>query len=204
MTDQVRELFSKVEVLLASYPDSTLVDLAQELGVSDRVIERVIREFTGLSFRELREGRLLAQALQLVTLLPPMPADPTAVYQRQRAVRRFIVPGATVCWRLGPGGQDFSKPSPLINLSRIGLAFLCDNPPRPGSRVSVLLTSVHAEIQLQLEGFAIGTVPSNIPGYRYRAGVQFQPFAAGSGNSPEALEIIGKLERNYCSEILGE
>ena len=202
---QVRDLFSKVEAVLAGDPDRTLHDLAQELGVSDWVIERAIREVAGVSFRGLREGRLLA--LQLVTSMPPMPTNPAAGHEKQRVVRRFIVPGATVCCQVrrpGLSRPDFSMPSPLASLSRIGLAFLCDNPPKPGSRVSVLLTSAQDEVQLQLESTAVGAVPSNIPGYRYHAAVQFQPFTTGRGNSPEALEIIRKLEKTYCSETPGE
>ncbi|MBZ5498252.1 MAG: PilZ domain-containing protein [Acidobacteriia bacterium] len=120
-----------------------------------------------------------------------------------RGFVRFIVPGATVSYRSGgfwqrrmdtPSEQRF----PAVNISKGGIGFLTDTPPK-SIRVSLLLRYSEKDEPIQLEGkvvYAVARGPAL--SYRYRVGVEFNPFSAKKGdNSLESLRMLDRLEKTY-------
>jgi hypothetical protein len=204
MADRPREVVARVDAYLAANPDVMLNTLALELDLPREVIEQAIREAGARSFREYQENKRLAQALELLRLLPPMPAPGSgAACDIQRVCPRFVIPGATICYRVhGPGicKHDFSRPYPVANLSRSGLAFLTDRPPRARRRVSLLLKFSATEAELRLEGRVVYTQISRQTSYPYRAGIKLLPFAAQMDcNARDVLWVLEKSEQNYVS-----
>jgi AraC-like DNA-binding protein len=207
MTGKLPELLSEVDLCFTRDPNLTLNALAEELGVEAEEIERAINEVGGLSFGEYREDKRMAQALSRLSQEPAareMTATTVAVYKKRRACLRFVVPGATICY-LVHGSKTrrgvFSAPCPVVNLSKSGLAFLTDHPPRAGRRVSLHLRSPATGTELSLEGTVVYARISSQTSYRYRAGITFRPFADKVGcNTRDALMLIVGLEQAFVSK----
>ena len=115
-----------------------------------------------------------------------------------RRCARFVVPGATVSLEMGGLGQrrkDLSSKerSPVVDLSKGGMSFLTDSPPRL-SRVVLLLAYSEEEDPIRLEGRIVYFMPRGAGlSYRYRVGVEFIPFTRRRGHN--SLESLGRLER---------
>ena len=207
MTGNIPGLLAEVDLRLTRDPSLTLNTLAEELGVEGEEIERAIKEVGGRSFGEYREDKRMAQALnQLSQEAVPREVTATlvAVHKKRRVSLRFVVPGATICY-LVHGTESrkrgLSKPCPVVNLSRSGLAFLTDYPPRAGRRVSLHLRSPAIETELFLEGIVVYARISGQTSYRYRAGITFRPFSDEAGcNTRDTLELIERLEQAFASK----
>jgi hypothetical protein len=121
-----------------------------------------------------------------------------------RKTGRFVVPGATVLykersfWRRKVTASE--ERSPVVNISRTGLAFLTDIPPKT-NRVTLLLSYPEKEEPTSFEGRVIYSVPrASGLDYRYRVGVQFSPFSARRGhNSKVSLGVLDYLEKTHAA-----
>ena len=116
----------------------------------------------------------------------------------KRRCRRFQVPNAHTKYRktgLLVLVRGMSKAYPVINVSKGGLAFLCDEAIKEGTAVEVQLIAPGEE-PLDLLGKTRwkGSPPGRED---YMVGVRFLPFGSKDGNSSEALEVIRRLEDQY-------
>ena len=119
-----------------------------------------------------------------------------------RKCGRFVVPGATISckdrgfwhWK----GFAPEERSPVVNISRTGLAFLTDSPPKT-NRVILLFSFSEKEEPISLEGRVVYSLPrGNGLAYRYRVGVEFSPFSARKGhNSLVSLGVLEYLEKTH-------
>jgi hypothetical protein len=196
MTLDSQEVFQKINSHLAAHPNAALQVVAEKLGITGQSIEQILHEVEGASFEEFRENKRLNQALSLIEASGS--AAPNGIIRTQP---RFIIPRTTVkyqdhsFWIRNPG---FSKPCPLVDLSRGGLAFLADYAPKLGRWVSLRLNFPGRENILWLEGHAVYAVATGIAGYRYRVGIKFWPFANRGGcNALKALDFLIDFERTF-------
>ncbi len=125
-----------------------------------------------------------------------------AKYVEKRKCRRFEIPGAEVKYKkigLLILIKDFSKSCPVLNVSKGGLAFMCEKKLRRGMKLMVQLL-VPDEIPLNLrskvqwQGESAGTVFRTL-------GVQFMPFGPRRNWNPvDALDVLGRLDEQYGKE----
>jgi len=119
-----------------------------------------------------------------------------------RKYGRFVIPGATISYRERSFWRRESlaseERSPVINISRTGLAFLTDLPPKT-NRVTLLLSYSEKEEPISFEGRVVYSVPrASGLDYRFRVGVKFSPFSARRGhNSPASLGVLDYLEKTH-------
>jgi AraC-like DNA-binding protein len=186
-----REIAPKVEAFLQLHPNASLTNTADRLGLSPQDIEHVLGEVHGTSFQEFRQNVKLNEAFRQLGETRIMPEGS---WEEMRYHPRRIIPRTTVrigirrFWRRP---RSFSKPLPLVDLSRGGFALLSDSPVATDKRVSVMLKFPGKSEELQLEGRTIYAVATGIAGFRYRIGVQFMPFADRMGcNPPKALALL--------------
>jgi Tfp pilus assembly protein PilZ len=110
---------------------------------------------------------------------------PTAA--NKRSCPRFRVPGATLSYR--------DEICQVMSLGRGGLAFSTNSRPKPGQKLSVLLTFSPEHAPIQLRGQVIYCIPNPNESNRYIIGLGFAPFSTRRGhNSPESYRILGQLE----------
>lgn len=123
---------------------------------------------------------------------------------RDRKSARFSVPGATISFDqgfLGHRRQFASERSPVLDLSKGGISFLTNRPPK-STRVSLLLSYSENEEPIRLEGRIVYFVTRGTRfSHRFRVGVAFAPFSPRKGhNSPETLNLLDKLEKTYATD----
>ena len=117
----------------------------------------------------------------------------------KRRCHRFEIPDAKAKYRktgLLVLVKGLSKAHPVVNVSKGGVAFLCDETLGEGAKVSVQLLAPN-EPPLDMQGHvrwrgkAQGRSDSIV-------GVQFAPFGEKKGhNSPAALDVLRRLETTY-------
>ena len=198
MTLDSQEVIQKINFHLEAHPNAALQVVAEKLGITSQSIEQILREVEGASFEEFRENKRLNQALRLIE--DSAGAAPNEIIRTQP---RFIIPRTTVKYQahsLWTRKPDFSKPYPLVDLSRGGLAFLADYAPKLGRWVSLHLNFPGREDMLWLEGHAVYAVATGIAGYRYRVGIKFRPFANRGGcNTFKSLDVLVDFERTFLA-----
>jgi hypothetical protein len=119
-----------------------------------------------------------------------------------RKYGRFVVPGATISYKERSfwhrKGLASEERSPVVNISRKGLAFLTDIPPKT-NRVTLLFSYSEKEEPISFEGRVVYSVPRGSGlDYRYRVGVEFSPFSARKGhNSLLSLGVLNSLEKTH-------
>jgi len=130
------------------------------------------------------------------TRIEPVP------YEHDRKSGRFVIPGATISLKKGAGGHGKDElaieRSPVIDISKGGVAFLTNEIPKLG-RVTLLLTYAEDEAPLRLMGTIVYFVSRGAGlRYRYRVGAEFAPFSTTKGhNSFESLVKLEGLGKAY-------
>jgi hypothetical protein len=118
-----------------------------------------------------------------------------------RKCERFIVPGATVTFRtpgwFGKGKTYPDEAHPVGDLSKGGISFLTDEPPRKGAAVVLLLTLPDEEAPIELSGTVVHSLLNPGISYRYRVGIKFEPFGVKDGNTSDGLTRLANLEKAY-------
>ena len=117
----------------------------------------------------------------------------------RRSCRRFEIPDTKVRYKKnGLLGffKGFSEPSPLLNISKGGLAFFCEEKLGKGKKIMLELlapneTPLNLRARVRWQGHPAGKVTTVV-------GVQFMPFGSGnSWNSLETLEVLKRLDEQY-------
>ncbi len=125
-----------------------------------------------------------------------------AKYVEKRKCRRFEIPGAEVKYKklgLLILIKGFSKPCPVLNVSKGGLAFMCEKKLRRGMKLMVQLLvpneiPLNLRAKVQWQGESAGTVFRTL-------GVQFMPFGPRRNWNPvDALDVLGRLDEQYGKE----
>jgi hypothetical protein len=120
----------------------------------------------------------------------------------RRRCRRFKVPSAELKYKklgLQVFIKGFSEPFSVVNVSKGGLAFICEDEFRPNQKLMVqLLTPDEDPLNLYSEVRWRG----HVPGIKKKVvGVQFMPFMVNGkrngGNSLEDLEPLNRLDKQY-------
>jgi len=123
-------------------------------------------------------------------------------WSEHRKVSRFTIPGATISFEKSTAGycgsDSLFERSPVVEISRKGVSFLTNNPPRL-SGISLILTYAEDASPLRLEGRVVYFVSRGAGlSPRFRVGVEFAPFSTGHGhNSLDTLIQLQRLEKIY-------
>jgi len=123
-------------------------------------------------------------------------------YVERRRCRRFEIAGAQVRYKktgLLVFKKEFSEAYPVVNVSKGGLGFLCDEKLRRGQKVMVELL-VPDESPLSLRG-QVRWQGQPVPGGNIMVGVAFLPFGTHRALNPlEALDVLRRLDARYGKE----
>lgn len=120
-----------------------------------------------------------------------------------RMCLRFEIPGATVSYKrrklfVSPTkyGEEFC---PVVDISRGGLRFLSQRPLKIKSKVTLKISVPGEKVPLSLKGKVKWVFADSEKNYKYKLGVQFNPYAEKRGqNSPGSLEKIIALEQKFA------
>jgi hypothetical protein len=191
------EIVKKIDIYLDAHPNIALPIVAEKLHMSGQAIEEALKKVEGVTFREFQSNKRLVQAFAQLGELSPAADGP---YEEKRARRRFIIPKATVRYRMSGfwyRKSELSSPCPLVDISRDGLAFLGDQSVLAKKRISLII-QFPGEEALQVKGSVVYTIATGIAGFRYRIGVTFSPFDDKRGcNTLASLNVLARLEEIY-------
>jgi len=125
-----------------------------------------------------------------------------AKYVERRKCKRFRIPDAKVRWkktRLFGFPKNFSKPHTLLNLSKGGISFICNDKFSPNEKIVVQLM-VTNENPLNLYSKVSWQEKPSYNNARI-VGITFMPFCDRKGwNSQEALNVLRRLEAQYMDK----
>ena len=126
-----------------------------------------------------------------------------AQHVEKRRCRRFEIPGGEAKYKkigLLILTKGFSKVYPVLNVSKGGLAFVCEGKLRRDTKLMVQLLAPK-EIPLNLrsrvrwQGQWAGSSAFRV------TGAEFMPFGTRRGwNSLEAHDVLGRLDAHYGKE----
>jgi Tfp pilus assembly protein PilZ len=118
---------------------------------------------------------------------------------QKRSCRRFSIPGTVLYYKMLPrflpeGGYS-DQYYPVINMSRGGVLFVCDQRLEAGAFVRVKLVIPGDEKQLEMRG-DIRWIAKNLEqSYRFCIGIAFHPYGTGKRQNPaHLLAMIKDLE----------
>lgn len=123
----------------------------------------------------------------------------------RRLCLRFEIPGATVSYKkksLLSSKEEFDEEfCPVLDISRGGLRFLCQNEMKVTSKIILKISVPGEKIPLTQKGvvrwssFAVGK------SYKYQIGVQFNPYGEKKDqNYPGNLVKIIALEQKFVPQ----
>ena len=110
---------------------------------------------------------------------------------KKRKCDRFSIPGTVLYYKIMPRlfgvgvySQDYY---PVVNMSRGGALFLCDQRLAAGTVLTVKLMIPGDETELELLAEVRWIAKNPEQSYRYRTGIAFSPYGSGKKQNPEAL-----------------
>ncbi|HEN20851.1 MAG TPA: hypothetical protein ENN86_02455, partial [Desulfobacteraceae bacterium] len=93
--------------------------------------------------------------------------------------------------------QKFSKPYPVIDISKGGLSFICVKTFAIGKKLVVKL-QIPGETSFVLDS-VVRRQQRMIGSNEKITGVEFMPFGSRRGlNSPESLDVLRRLDKKYA------
>jgi hypothetical protein len=121
----------------------------------------------------------------------------------KRRCRRFEIPGAEAKYKktglLALFFNGFSEPHPVINVSKGGLAFVCDKKLSKGKKLVVQLM-VPDKIFLNLNA-VVRRQEITVGSDRRLTGVEFMPFGGRNvWNTRESLDVLRKLDEKHGND----
>jgi len=120
---------------------------------------------------------------------------------KKRKCKRFLIPGTTLYYGKKASGffrQKYSEDFyPVINLSRGGAKFLCNERLRAGSAIMVKLNipeiNEHPEIIANVRWISKNPEQS----YKYQTGIEFNAYGTGRNENPASvLTLLENLEQS--------
>ncbi|MFO7865895.1 MAG: PilZ domain-containing protein [Candidatus Aminicenantes bacterium] len=125
----------------------------------------------------------------------------------KRSCVRFKIPGATVSYKTekffsAAQNQDYGEEfSPLLDISRGGILFICQQKLKPDSRLYLKISIPGERFPLKLKGIIRRVTPNPGKSYKYQIGIQFLPYGEKKDqNYLGNLVKIISLEQKFASE----
>ncbi len=127
----------------------------------------------------------------------------------RRTCIRFEIPGSTVSYKVfrfslklkRSYGEEFC---PVMDLSRGGLRFVCQNKLEINTKIKMKLSVPGERIPLELLGRVRWSAANPGKSYKYQTGVQFNPYGEKKKqNYPGNLVKIIALEQKFSDEEEG-
>jgi Tfp pilus assembly protein PilZ len=122
----------------------------------------------------------------------------------KRHCKRFNIPGTTLFYKKVPlfwGKKRYSDDYfPVLDLSRGGLKFLCNDRMGPGESVIVKLNIPGTDEQVEIKAIVRWISRNREESYRYQTGVSFNSYGTGKKDNPvNILSLLKALESDYIS-----
>ena len=120
---------------------------------------------------------------------------------KKRSCNRFTIPGTTLYYKSKPRlfkKQNYSENYyPVINLSKGGANFLCDERLKAGTNIIVKINvpgaSQHPEIIASVRWISKNPEQS----YKYQTGIEFNAYGTGRNENPASvLTLLENLEQS--------
>jgi hypothetical protein len=124
----------------------------------------------------------------------------------KRECNRFKVLGATLYYKKMPlfWGKEYYTESyyPVIDLSKGGLKFLCNNRLKPGESVMVKLSIPEIDEQPEIRGIVRWISRNREHSYRYQTGISFNSYGLRKKENPvHILSFLKSLESSHTATI---
>jgi Tfp pilus assembly protein PilZ len=119
----------------------------------------------------------------------------------KRECKRFNIPGTTLFYKKVPlfwGKEAYSNDYfPVLDISRGGLKFLCNDRIGPGESVIVKLNIPGTDEEPEIRAIVRWISRNREQSYRYQTGVSFNSYGTGKKeNSIDILSLLKALESN--------
>jgi Tfp pilus assembly protein PilZ len=119
---------------------------------------------------------------------------------KKRSCKRFSIPGTIIYYKNKPRFFGRSKYTddyyPVINMSRGGVNFLCDQRLAVGARLIVKVNIPGMQIEPEIIADVKWISKNPEQSYRYQTGIAFSSYGNGRNkNSMEILSFLRELER---------
>lgn len=118
---------------------------------------------------------------------------------KKRSCSRFCIPGTTLYYK--PKPSLFKKPPytrdyfPVINLSRGGAQFLCNERLKTGKNLVVKLLIPGEDKEMELLGDVRWISKNREQSYQYQTGIAFKSYGNKKGENPKSiLQSIEQIE----------
>ena len=118
---------------------------------------------------------------------------------KKRQCDRFSIPGTTLYYKNRPG--FFSSPDypdhyfPVLNLSKGGVSFLCDERLKAGRKVVLKIDIPGVEKEVELLAVIRWVSKNREQSYKYQAGAAFNSYGNKKNqNPPDILALLKNLE----------
>jgi hypothetical protein len=117
----------------------------------------------------------------------------------KRHCKRFNIPGATLFYKKVPlfwGKKRYPDDYfPVLDISRGGLKFLCNDRISPGESVILKLNIPGIEAQPEIRAIVRWISRNREESYRYQTGVSFNSYGTGEKENPaDLLSLLKALE----------
>jgi Tfp pilus assembly protein PilZ len=118
---------------------------------------------------------------------------------KKRSCDRFSIPGTVLYYKVVPRffgeGVYSDNYYPVINMSRGGALFLCDQRFEAGTELMVKLVMPQDDREILLRAEVRWIAKNPEQSYRYRTGIAFSPYGEGKKQNPvHLLELFKDLE----------
>ena len=124
---------------------------------------------------------------------------------KKRSCKRFSIPGTVLYYKNKPRFFGKGKYSdayyPLINMSKGGAGFLCNERLKAGTSlvIKIRIPGISTEPEIISEVKWISKNPEQ--SYRYRTGLAFGSYGEGKNQNPkEILTLLESLETKYAKK----
>jgi Tfp pilus assembly protein PilZ len=118
---------------------------------------------------------------------------------KKRSCDRFSIPGTVLYYKVVPrffgDGAYTDNYYPVINMSRGGAMFVCDQRFEAGTQLMVRLMIPGNETEPELRADVRWIAKNPEQSYRYRTGIAFSAYGSGKKQNPEqALDLLKQVE----------
>ncbi len=124
---------------------------------------------------------------------------------KKRSCNRFSIPGTVLYYKNKPRffgkGKYSDEYYPVINMSKGGAGFLCNEKLQAGTSlvIKIRIPGISAESEIISEVKWISKNPEQ--SYRYRTGLAFSSYGEGKNQNPkEVLTFLESLETRYAKK----
>jgi Tfp pilus assembly protein PilZ len=117
----------------------------------------------------------------------------------RRKCQRFNIPGTTLYYKKIPlfwGKKQYSEDYfPVLDISRGGLKFLCNDRIGPGESIVIKLNIPGSEAGVEIRAIVRWISRNREQSYRYQTGVSFNSYGTGKKDNPvDILSFLKALE----------